>query len=926
MRFIFSTLVFMMLPVWLAAQQQFYIKFPDDKVLTNETVPVFPLLTVYEYADLEVYNPDSLPIIVSHTDWPYEMFPGHNFDFCYAIERTWYISMPNPDSMSTNHVFVPNPSPHPLVYHPTNLSGPIVSPLGTPSPWAPTVVKLNPTSPNPTNYSIYWDSTATSYSYTLSIIFYDFEAPVLNDCPTHLNFQDTTTNDPYLWNGPLWFNEYTGTYDLEEMPVELSVAAWDSMSGITYNPILFLDINADGNYDATIKLFQPQPSGQVRIGGTIWLEDGTLTSFDNRTVPESEKYRFTQKYNTWSGFPSYTQVAWKDDSTWVLPQLPPGNHKIRCWVEDGCGNGNTCEYSFTIQSNTPQTTQQIFASIYRDSVQNCQPAISAPKLTQGWRTRLEYLNSDGQPYAELVRPANEAGLFGFRPDTGNYRVTVIPPNDYWSVCVPDTTFAIEQTGDTTAIGFGAQALVDCPLLETHIGAWGLRRCFDNVFTVEYCNTGTASAPNAYLDVRLDPYLSFISAELPALPIGNNTYRFDVGDIAVGECGRFKLTANLDCDSTIIGQTHCVESHIYPDSICIPTGGWNGANVELDGECQDSVRFVLYNTGNASTSLLEYIVIEDNIINSVGNFQLLPGDSIAIAFPANGSTWTLVAEQQPGNPAGPQVSTTVEGCGGPDVLSIGFSSQFGEEDGNPFTSQLCLPSVGSYDPNDKLAEPKGYGPQHFIAPGQPLLYRIRFQNTGTDTAFKVVVLDTLPPQLDPATISGMLASHNYRMQVLPGNVLDIRFENILLPDSNINEAASHGFVQFLIKQRENLPLGTEIHNRAAIYFDYNLPVITPDVWHTLGENYVLSNTGGPLNTASPTCLLWPNPVAGSAVLHCARNLTGTRLVCYNALGQLVHTFTPALDGSVDFSSLNKGQFFYAVERNGMVIGRGRFLKQ
>jgi hypothetical protein len=52
-----------------------------------------------------------------------------------------------------------------------------------------------------------------------------------------------------------------------------------------------------------------------------------------------------------------------------------------------------------------------------------------------------------------------------------------------------------------------------------------------------------------------------------------------------------------------------------------------------------------------------------------------------------------------------------------------------------------------------------------------------------------------------------------------------FPNILLPDSNINEPRSHGFVGFRI--RPHLPLlpGDEITNIANIYFDFNPPVIT-----------------------------------------------------------------------------------------------------
>ena len=48
---------------------------------------------------------------------------------------------------------------------------------------------------------------------------------------------------------------------------------------------------------------------------------------------------------------------------------------------------------------------------------------------------------------------------------------------------------------------------------------------------------------------------------------------------------------------------------------------------------------------------------------------------------------------------------------------------------------------------------------------------------------------------------------------------------MLPDSNANERKSHGFIRFRIKPKNTLVAGDSIKNKAAIYFDYNSPVIT-----------------------------------------------------------------------------------------------------
>lgn len=59
-----------------------------------------------------------------------------------------------------------------------------------------------------------------------------------------------------------------------------------------------------------------------------------------------------------------------------------------------------------------------------------------------------------------------------------------------------------------------------------------------------------------------------------------------------------------------------------------------------------------------------------------------------------------------------------------------------------SSPLIAKKSRSFDPNDKAAFPVGYGDEHFIERNTSIDYRIRFQNTGTDTAFNVVIVDTL----------------------------------------------------------------------------------------------------------------------------------------------------------------------------------------
>ncbi len=139
-----------------------------------------------------------------------------------------------------------------------------------------------------------------------------------------------------------------------------------------------------------------------------------------------------------------------------------------------------------------------------------------------------------------------------------------------------------------------------------------------------------------------------------------------------------------------------------------------------------------------------------------------------------------------------------------------------------TTNACIMISGSFDPNDKQSTPI-ISPEQ-VSKGGYINYTIRFQNTGNDTAFAVVIADTLSDKLQTNTLQMLCASHLCKATV-KGGIAYFEFLNIQLPDSNVNEPASHGFVQFRVKPQSNLTLNSQVENKSYIYFDYNAPVLT-----------------------------------------------------------------------------------------------------
>ncbi len=312
----------------------------------------------------------------------------------------------------------------------------------------------------------------------------------------------------------------------------------------------------------------------------------------------------------------------------------------------------------------------------------------------------------------------------------------------------------------------------------------------------------------------------------------------------------------------------------------------------------------------------------------GLVQLDAGEFTLVNVPANGSTWRLEMDQEPYHPGQSSPSVTIEGCTMGASFSTGFVTQFPSDDADEFIDSDCRANIGSFDPNEKQAFPTGYGTDHYIRPGTPLEYQIQFQNTGTDTAFTVKIVDTLSSFLDPGSVRPGASSQPYTWDLTGAGVLSFLFENILLPDSNVNEAASHGFVKFTIDHKPQLPLETVIENTAEIYFDFNEAIVTNTTFHRLGEHFVTVGLWEPKQQAY-AIRVTPNPFAETAILEIFG--TDSKQPLHLQVFDLQGKIQMDLDAEGTKFHLKKGSlpdgiYLFKVEQQGRTIGSGKLLIQ
>lgn len=142
-------------------------------------------------------------------------------------------------------------------------------------------------------------------------------------------------------------------------------------------------------------------------------------------------------------------------------------------------------------------------------------------------------------------------------------------------------------------------------------------------------------------------------------------------------------------------------------------------------------------------------------------------------------------------------------------------------------------MGAYDPNDKIVLPGNYTTVD-LAAGTPLMYTVRFQNTGTYPASFVRIEDTLSARLDRATFRIEQSSHPVRYELQDGGVVTFHFPGIVLPSTGEDEAGSQGFVRYSVRPESGIQIGDSIPNTAHIYFDFNLAVVTNTTQSVLQE--------------------------------------------------------------------------------------------
>jgi len=729
-----------------------------------------------------------------------------------------------------------------------------------------------------------------------------------NDSLTRLNGLNNLANIPndlfISGNGKLKIID--GLTALQSIGGELFIVNNDSLSNL---------IGLKNLVSVDKSVYIGDSSRLINLSGLSGLE----------TIGQFLKINYTHYLNTLAGLENlksvgYLQIARNERLTSIAAlgnlqtialELDISNNPL---LSD-CSVFAVCDYIqnppgwLRIENNAPDcnTPAEVAALCHSTPVQvtvlldlngNCQPDAADLPLNEAH----VHLASNLQMG---TRPTDVAGHTHFKYlDNGAFTLTLPQfPTANWEACTdPLTLVPGPIVGDTVYATLLLLPKTQCPELTTRLELPSMfRGCLaESDLGVFIQNTGAAAAENVRTALVVPPVIEVLSSVPPASGQSGDTLFFDTPLLLPFKKQEVRLRLHTRCDTFLFGQTLCWEAFSIAENACsITAPAFSEIRISTQCLADTALRFALMNIGDAPTLAPHQYVVYQNITPlETAMFSLSAHETLAFTLPADGATYRVEATKLDN---GTLTARSLENCGG---LTSGLVTAFWLEKGAVNYDFDCRQVVGSFDPNQKTAVPKGIGSDHLLEKNQPLQYTIDFQNTGNDTAFRVLLRDVLPENLNVATFRPGLASHSYSWQIRGLDTLEVLFQPIALPDSNVNEPRSHGFFSFEILQKPDLSDGTTLENTAEIVFDYNPPIVTNLVRHTIGRVVVRVDE---VRAEETWWQVLGNPTRESAMFLAKKWVSGEkRFDLFDASGRAVRR--------AEFS----GQSF-DFQRNGLAVG-------
>jgi uncharacterized repeat protein (TIGR01451 family) len=713
--------------------------------------------------------------------------------------------------------------------------------------------------------------------------------------------------------------------------------------------ITSMDLDGDNDNDILVAGWSSQIGWFENIGSDSFSTISLLTGGTGRyeQVQGKDVDRDGDNdiiYTLSSAFTNFAEIGWYENlgngifsTKTVLSNMTIGNRFIAP-AADIDNDGDLDLVTSIYRIGQPVSDLVLFENLskggvvgqcFEDFNQNCLVDTSEENLAN----RIFIINP-----GNLVVSTDDNGIWSIDSlPVGNYSIISDSSQSWVASCPTTTTFTVSNSNALIRVpSFGYVATDYCPSPLVSIFAPFLRPGFSNqAVYIQVCNDQNATAliDSTYVIIDLDPRLIVDSSSYNYINLGNDQYQIDLPPLFRNECIDIVLFCTV-IPSAILGTALCMKAELLPldscilDTVPLPypintiqacNTNYDGSNLAINGICVgDSVAFVIRNIGSNMSCFAPVRLFANTALRSIDSIQLLAGDSIKYTVSSeSGKAMRMEVSQHPLYPGTSRPNSMVEYCGSNIAnWTSGFYNSFYQDDANSNLNIHCGVITGSYDPNIKTGFPLGIGSSKDILPNEKIEYLVQFQNTGSDTAFTVVIRDTLSSNFDIFSIKPTVASHDYEFKIYGPRILEWTFNNIMLPDSNTNEPASNGFLTFSVEQVANLSNGTLLENSAAIFFDFNAPIITNTSMHTVNENFILYTNFAKQESLENELIvkIYPNPSQDLVYIY----KTNDELININILDvtgkQVLRRKSNDLVTKLDLRGFPSGSYFIVINTN------------
>ncbi len=539
------------------------------------------------------------------------------------------------------------------------------------------------------------------------------------------------------------------------------------------------------------------------------------------------------------------------------------------------------------------------------------------------------------PNDSIFTSIDKNGFYEQSLPLGTYEVYVSVGGEkrLWKNCSFSKNTTLTTPNVVVNKDFLVQKEKDCSVIETDLTANAFMANEKTNIIVKYKNIGTVKASNTIAKVSLDPSLFMVNVSKPFAK-NNNIITVALGNLEAQEGGEFTISVK-NASNLLSTQALVNEVEVSPNLVCFNNPLWTGGEIQVFATCKkDSVRFSAKNNGTTPVPINGFVIEDDVMVLVKNNITVLnPKDSsVVFTTPATGKTYRLEVDQVINYPQRSMPNVSVEGCrkGNTGTFSVGYYNQFPQDDAD-FAKDIDVRETESNIANvNKFASPKGVSSERYIAQNQDIEYFIRFKNKDLGLVKQLYIVDTLSEFMDISTLRIGAANLPFEYEVNGKNLLQFKLSNALIYGEQVKADSSEFFVKYRISQKKDLPLGTLIQSRAAIFTNLtDNPILTEKIQHKIGKDFLKVKVASQeVFLKGVAVKVFPNPFAENAEISISGLENNTEVLTLQIMdnqGRIIEKQEQM--GSVFAIKNNnwtKGVYFYQIHNHKQKLASGKFI--